>query len=100
MLCVAHQPLPTSTPFRSIAMTTDVLKFLLPRNHHNRQHNLRFRCLKCDVRFGLRTDLERHKRNVHKDTYKPQPSEVYTCMNTGCATPEKEFYRKDNFQRH
>ena len=72
------------------------------KNHHNRKHNLRFICPVdgCTSAFGLRADLERHKRTVHKAILKVEPSLVFRCTNTGCADPKKIYTRKDNFTRH
>jgi uncharacterized C2H2 Zn-finger protein len=77
------------------------LKFRTPgqkRNHYNRRHNLRYKCSLCTAAFGLRKDLERHKHTVHKDQF--QSGTRLFCTNFGCATPKKEFNRRDNFHRH
>ncbi|KAH7093127.1 hypothetical protein FB567DRAFT_167311 [Paraphoma chrysanthemicola] len=77
------------------------LRFRTPgqkRNHYNRRHNLRYKCTLCTAAFGLRKDLERHKTTVHKDLFQSQTR--LFCSNVGCATPDKEFNRRDNFQRH
>lgn len=70
----------------------------LRTNHYNRKHNLRYKCVVCSAAFGLRKDLERHKSTVHKESFSTEVS--LFCTNPGCATPMKEFNRKDNFKRH
>jgi uncharacterized C2H2 Zn-finger protein len=72
------------------------------KNHHNRKHNLRFTCnfASCDSAFGLRADLERHRRTVHRNVLQPESSRAFKCNNIGCTTPEKVYTRKDNFTRH
>lgn len=48
--------------------------------------------------FNLKSDLERHKRTVHRnDTGKVTGQ---TCINASCISPGKVFARKDNFDRH
>lgn len=88
-------PVTQVNPYRCTNLTT-----WPNRNHHNRIHNLRFTCPVCALAFGLRTDMERHKRNIHKDACESLQVEVFKCTYIGCATPEKEFRRKDNFKRH
>ena len=69
------------------------------RNHYNRTHNLRYTCNLCNsVSFGLAADLKRHKRNLHQQSL--GSDETYQCTLPGCATPNKIFRRKDNFNRH
>lgn len=72
------------------------------KNHHNRKHNLRYICTftHCESAFGLRADLERHKRTVHRATLKINPEQLHRCTNPGCATPNKTYPRKDNYNRH
>jgi hypothetical protein len=71
-------------------------------NHYNRKHNLRFVCTLsvCNATFGLRADLERHKRTVHGEGSKPGGGQVFKCTNVGCTTPDKTYNRRDNFNRH
>ena len=66
--------------------------------HHNRVHNPRFSCSLCHAKFGLRLDLVRHKHTKHKSLF--GTTVTFYCTNVGCATPEKKFHRKDNYQRH
>ncbi|KAF2025856.1 hypothetical protein EK21DRAFT_92893 [Setomelanomma holmii] len=68
------------------------------RTPGQKRHNLRYKCILCTAAFGLRKDLERHKTTVHKDLFRSQTR--LFCTNAGCATPTKEFNRRDNFQRH
>ncbi|KAF2830484.1 hypothetical protein CC86DRAFT_402522 [Ophiobolus disseminans] len=70
----------------------------LRKKHHDRKHNLRYTCVECFVAFGLRKDLERHDHTVHRGRFRSL--QTFCCTNAGCATPEKEFTRKDNFLRH
>lgn len=72
----------------------------LIRSHENRKHNLRYACHLCHKAFGLRTDLERHKVTKHTNELGQKPAKVFKCSNADCWTPEKEYYRKDNFMRH
>lgn len=71
-------------------------------NHYNRKHNLRFICTlpACNDAFGLRADLERHKRSVHSKISKAGGGQTFRCTNVGCTTPDKTYNRKDNFTRH
>jgi hypothetical protein len=82
----------------SIHRTHRSARLTIPRNHHNRKHNLRYTCVLCAAAFGLRKDLERHEFTVHKDHFR---SEIRMfCPNMYCSTPQKEYNRKDNFNRH
>jgi uncharacterized Zn-finger protein len=47
------------------------------------------------MRFGRQRDLERHEKAVH-DTSSGEKEE-FRCGVEGCG---KEYYRKDNLQRH
>jgi uncharacterized Zn-finger protein len=66
--------------------------------HYNRKHYLRHSCQDCDKSFGLRKDLERHEKSVHKKHGSPVPT--ISCANKRCRTPGKKFTRYDNFLRH
>lgn len=70
------------------------------RNHENRKHNLRYACQHCNAAFGLRADLERHKVTKHTKELSQKPAKVFMCPNAECSTPDKEYFRKDNFMRH
>jgi uncharacterized Zn-finger protein len=47
------------------------------------------------MRFGRQRDLERHEKAVHDSS--GGGKEEFRCVVEGCG---KEYYRKDNLQRH
>lgn len=52
----------------------------------------------CNRSFATVNDLSRHKMTVHK--IYPKGTRIYRCFAPGCAKPEKEWPRKDNFRSH
>lgn len=99
-LPVTHGGPSHSTEFRCSKCNQSFRLPGLLKNHENRKHNLRYGCHLCEAAFGLRADLERHKATKHSNELGQKPTKVYKCPNTDCSTPEKEYFRKDNFMRH
>jgi hypothetical protein len=48
--------------------------------------------------FGVKADLDRHEHTVHADRFRSEKRSW--CTIPGCPTPNKEWTRKDNFNRH
>ncbi|KAI8648153.1 hypothetical protein NCS56_01547500 [Fusarium sp. Ph1] len=71
------------------------------RKHMN-THTLPFRCdfqgCPREVGFSTRNDLDRHKKNVHKDW--SVDSAIFICPFSTCRQPGKLWPRADNFRAH
>ncbi|KAF2647291.1 hypothetical protein K491DRAFT_317422 [Lophiostoma macrostomum CBS 122681] len=70
----------------------------LKNKHINRTHRRRYTCDLCPSAFALNADLQRHKRTVHRSQH--NGTRTLQCPNTRCGVPDKQFNRKDNFERH
>ena len=74
-------------------------KHLTPASEHIKLRRCRrHTCRLCSARFALKADLNRHMGTVHRD--KQKPARTFVCNNPDCSVRNKQFLRKDNFERH
>ena len=83
------------------------VSFIYSYTQTNRLHrgliepnSLLYRCgvLDCGKGFATAHDLVRHQVSVHR--MRSGGARMYRCFGAGCAKPEKDWPRKDNFRSH